>query len=179
MYLAGIPLPPTDLSVHINNLCEIQLNWKSPFILSSDESTKTEILTPLYIIYGFLIKSGLDMDLFYRSETNSSAANFTLDFETISIVVMGTNFSLIAFSVSTKLTLVGEGSLSTRKVITKEDIQGVCKQGTCFFRLPSLMYVYSQDIYHHFKPNTGEPNKQGPDDDRETDSNYSMLIGSP
>ena len=140
--MAGKPLPPADLSVHISTQCEIELNWKSPFILSSDdhESTRIEMfLTPMYIVYGFLITNGLDMDLFYRSKTNSSAANLTLDFEMISVVISGNNFSLIAFSVSTKLSLVGEGSMSDRKVLTKEDIQAFCKQGTCILRLFSFM----------------------------------------
>ena len=140
--MAGKPLPPADLSVHIlNNQCEIQLNWKSPFILSSDERIEI-LLTPVYIIYGFLIKSGLDMELFYQSEANSSTANLTLDCEIISTVVLGSNSSLIAFSVSTKLSLVGEGNMSAREVLTKEDIQAFCKQGTCiliFIRLFSFM----------------------------------------
>ena len=135
MHFAGRPLPPTDLNIHINNQCEIQLNWRSPFILSSEKNMESQILIPQYIIYGFLIKSDLDMELLYRGETNSSSANFTLDFETLSIVVSVTNFSLIAFSVSAKLTPVGESNMSACRVIKREDIEAVCELGTCFIYL--------------------------------------------
>ena len=129
---AGKPLPPTDLSVYINEECEIQLKWKSPFILSSTESTKSRILTPQYIVYGFLMRSGITKDLFYRRETNSSSTNYTLkDFESFGFSVTNVS-SFIAFGVSTKLTIVGEGNMSAHGVVRSKDIQAVCKLGTCY-----------------------------------------------
>ena len=107
-----------------------------------------------------------------RNKINSSAANFTLDFETISIVVTATSFSLIAFS------LAGEGSLSTHKIITKEDIQAVWYTSH-FFSLLSLMYIARTYVITLNEMQDNLTSKDVPDDDREIDSNHSMLIGSP